>query len=337
MIVLLIIFLAVAGQLEFYTSPIFGVMFVFLGILALPLAIALWLRDSRPPLLLPAACLLLVPSVISTLANVDIANFALSRLLLFTIALAALVIGSAIDESHLRQGLHYAGMAWPVIWATDALSSWAHHIDLLGFWPVLFILSFWRTRYRLFAIPHVIILLHRTSRGAIVAVIIGLVVYEWLERGRPKPSPLTLIASGLGSVVGVWGLVMLRYSNAMARPIYWYDSWLAFLGSPIVGVGPYGLNVRELVLDPSSQSIHQIHAHNMFVSWLAETGLIGLACLVLVIAYLYCTRSAYQAKPWQLSFLAGVLVWSTVDQPLFWPGPLVAAALIVGTIPPKKF
>lgn len=94
------------------------------------------------------------------------------------------------------------------------------------------------------------------------------------------------------------------------------------------------MRARELITEPGGG--FQLHAHNFIVSSAAELGLVGLVAMAYSVARLYLTRDTWRVAPWQAAIVTALLCHGLVDEPLYWPGPLFLAALVVGTIQERK-
>lgn len=117
-------------------------------------------------------------------------------------------------------------------------------------------------------------------------------------------------------------LFILKRSSAMIRLCYWQAAWEAFLTRPLFGIGPgscYQWITKRCELCP--------HAHNIFLTFLAEMGLAGLVCLVLLLWQIW--RHRRPGPVW--AALVGFMVHSLVDDPIwFWaPGLGVMSLLAI--------
>lgn len=99
---------------------------------------------------------------------------------------------------------------------------------------------------------------------------------------------------------------------------FWADAWRGFVSSPVVGIGPW----QFFRLDGWST------AHNLILNTAAETGLIGLAALgVLLWAIIkhWSTWSVYSQ-----AIVAALLFWAIFDSPLTFLGSGCIFALALG-------
>lgn len=117
------------------------------------------------------------------------------------------------------------------------------------------------------------------SRDGVLTFLVGLVLYLCLLQSVPRQRLVWLV--GLIAVLGfapylllteVLGQTRLAELDLNGREI----AWAAFLDSfyirPLLGVG-FGVSYESLHL---SQSIGVFHAHNIYLSVLAETGIVGI-------------------------------------------------------------
>jgi hypothetical protein len=110
---------------------------------------------------------------------------------------------------------------------------------------------------------------------------------------------LLLIPLGLG--FGWW----INPTGYAWRLQFWADAWRGFTAAPLLGLGPgqfYRLNDDWP------------HAHNILATTAAETGLIGLAALGLL---LWAIARRWSSLPtWAAAVVAAYGAWSLVDEPL---------------------
>lgn len=318
----LILILAFLGGLSVYTTAGAIVMQVLI-ILAIGLALlVIMLRGAVPYLAVPGLIIWV------TMATAAMLNFDIWRVESWQLALAGAAVGAIIlaqyflEEKPLREALALAGWLWAGLWAPALLLGWSDNWNTVAFWPFLFAMVALRGDSGKPALLALMTwnLIWTGSRGALLGLAVGALAYFSLTVYKPR-------AINLFSLTGLlaFGLLIARRpETAGYRLHYWQQAWQAFLDNP-GGVGPGGLWARHLITEPGAAGYH-FHAHNIVLSWLAETGLIGTlgASLAAVAAVVI------ELSPWKLALLAGLLAWSMVDQPLFWPGPLLATALVIG-------
>jgi O-antigen ligase len=107
----------------------------------------------------------------------------------------------------------------------------------------------------------------------------------------------------------------------------------AFLSAPFFGIG-WGELSYYMYLNKESIGIDR-NAHNVFIHFLAETGIIGLALLV---SALYCTRPAnYNSTYTPLYSIIGIqLIHSMVEFPYAYMNYLIVLGLAIGMINAKE-
>lgn len=134
-------------------------------------------------------------------------------------------------------------------------------------------------------------LLDTASRGATLSTLGALGVFGALQlwMGRLKPSRGVLAALGglaaFALVVAVVGDNLLDRAfhgseSAAGRLDIWRPHWDAFLDSPLFGYGLGSFDtVNKMITDDSNiVALWNIHgAHNVYLHWLEEAGLIGAA------------------------------------------------------------
>lgn len=327
---LVILLLALFGGLQAYLNPVITAGLGAAGWVTMTAACF----AARPrPALWPVIWPVGLAVVISFLANFDIFDYSAGRLYLYVTALAVLLVAARwVTAKQLLYSLILCAGLWL---AADLWLRVYDNQNIKAVWPGVFILALagahaegWLNKWEagLFSLPFFVYLLVLGSRGAALGLAAGLSVF------------FALISSNRKEVVWCLGLVWLalagvmaalwRYETALYRLHYWQEAWGAFLANPLLGVGPGGLRARELITEPGGG--FQLHAHNFIVSSAAELGLVGLAAMAFTGFKLYVQRLTF--LPWQAAIVTALLSHSLVDELLYWPGPLLLAALVVGTI-----
>ena len=303
----LVLPLALFGGVQFYYSwpgPLFVGVLGGYGLLA-------YARGARPALL-RSALVLWSAAVLAALVNLDIYPVTVSRLLLGAAAIGALGL---FYGREVFGGLYLAGLLWPGVYLLGRAAGWDDSANVLGAWSVLFLAVGLRGRKWLYILPHAALLIYLGSRGALLGALAVLIVYLWpVFRYKTLYPVLPVLA----------GLMVWRWDNTLVRLHYWASA----LGAvSFFGVGPGGLWARQIITEPGS-SLYQIHAHNIFITWLAETGPEG--CIIGGVALLLLPRLHYQR--WQAAIIAGLLAQSMVDEPLFWPGLMIVFAMVLSNV-----
>jgi hypothetical protein len=164
------------------------------------------------------------------------------------------------------------------------------------------------------------------SRGALLALAAGVLVLAWPH--LPRRARFSAAPAGLAALAV---LITARPVTAAYRLDYWRNALAAWLTSPWVGLGPGGLYVQQFIPEPGT-AYFQVHAHNALITWLAATGLLGLLALAVTVYLFIRYRYKFVIQRWQWAIFAALAAHSMVDDPLWWPGPLLLLALIFGTI-----
>lgn len=327
-----ILLLALWGGVQFYRAPL--VLPLFLGLAAVLVIAALIQCVVQPPgVLVGCAAIYIGAMTISTVTNQAVLPAAVGRLVLSVTATAALILAARLNARTLFDGLTLAGWLWPGVWLVSGWLGWGDNSNIVATWSMLFVVVALASRNWWYLIIHVVMLFFLAGRGAILGAAVAFLVMT-----RPtlpaRINTKTIAAYSLVGLVGLLGLAAWRLDLSLYRLHYWRCGLAALSSSPILGIGPGGLKIRELIPEPGGG--FQIHAHNFIISTAAEMGLLGLAALGLVAWLLYTRRGSLVYYRWQLAGLAGLLAHSLVDEPLWWPGPLLAAAIIAGSTPSKK-
>jgi len=320
-----VLILALFGGTEFYGNNTVLYAWLIGGWATIAWGIWLLLKHKVPLFTILKWPLLAV--LLSTVVNYQIIDYSLSRLWLYALAVAVLAISSVhLDDKQIFDGIYWAGWLWPGIMLAAFYLGWWDHRNIVSFWAMIFIAVGLSKRAWIYIAPHVLVLffLDSGSRSGILGTIVavGVVMWPYLRlRLRTVGLCIPLVAAGLAALIA-W-----RPESAWIRMYYWESAISAFGTNPVFGVGPGGLKALQFIPE---MNLHQIHAHNALVSWLAETGLVGLTGLVTAGGKLLALRP--RMPRYVLAILAGILAYSMVDEPLFWPGPLLFLALVASTI-----
>jgi len=316
-ITILTIILALFGGMNFFVSPLVGPLFIGAGVVVLAAAVVVMWRGEIPATLLPASLILLAMSL-SSMANADIWTIALSRKFIFAVAMGLMIITTQMDD--IWPALYRAGLIWPPIWLAATWLGWWDNRNIVAVWSMVFIVVGFYGRRWWYLAPHLLMLLWLGSRGAALGGLAAMLVILW------PGLKYTATLVRMGGVAGLVGLlVWWRPDTALYRLHYWLSGWQVFINNIWLGVGPGGISARDLITEPGGG--YQVHAHNIIVTTGAELGLVGLALCGLA-AWLWW-RSRPGLARWQWAIIAGLLVHSLVDQPLWWPGPLLFFAMIL--------
>lgn len=211
------------------------------------------------------------------------------------------------------------------------------------------------------AVPVLCALALSLSRGSWVGAVAGLLVLVLL-----LPPARVPVAAGVGAVVlvlvglmllgadGPGGVLIERISSLSDpsaspddhRPLIWAMAASAAAASPIVGVGPGGL--EQIGSGPDSPLVAEppLHAHNLPLTVLAETGALGLVVLLALLAVLLrlvLLGASGRGPGWEqagarwvaagaTAALCGAGVQGVIDFP--WRNPIITATtwLLAGAV-----
>lgn len=286
------------------------------------------LPRSRLPALLGPALLLFLASLISMLANLDIFWTGVARLLVGLTGIMALLAGAGTKTDELLDILFISGWIWLPGWVLLRSVDWVDNRNLAAVWPMVMILVILVKRKPVWlALPFLAALVFLGSRGAILGLGLGLLAWK-----RPQ---LNWKKAALVAVVGVAALgvlALVRPQNAFNRILYWDQVANALEGGRIwLGVGPGGLFARHMIVEPGSNPPrYHVHAHNLLVQVLAESGLVG--ALAFLAAMIWILQAGVR-RGRQAPVLIAILGHCLVDFPLYFPGPLLVFMLLAGSLP----
>ena len=253
--------------------------------------------------------------VISLLLNLDIWRAGLARLLLMGAALGVMSLAGAITVTDLSHGLTWAGWLWPLV----VLLGPGDNANILAVWPLVFLLASNSTAQKWL---YGVLLIWLGSRGAITGAAVGLAIVTGRRWGWKM-----IGVTGLAALL----LVAWRPHTALYRLGYWAGALRGWASSPLWGVGPGGIGARGLI-DQPGVAMDQIHSHNIVISAAAELGLLGLVALAWLAWHIWQRAGG----DWQRGLIGAFAAWSMVDEPLFWPGPLLMLAVVVGCSPDQS-
>lgn len=323
---ILILILIFAGGQQVYLSPLAAMAIaIVIGLAALGAMALVLSRWAMPVAALPGLVILAAMAV-SAWFNADIWPVTVWRLILGAGAVAMVILVQWVDDFILLEAVSISAVIWMLVYGLSILFGFEwDNANIMAFWPVLFILAGLVHRSEFPSTGHFwaylaingYYLLRLDSRGAVLGLAVAVMVLYAPKINRPVM--ITVLNLSALSIV----LFFLGPLTACRRFHYWQQAWQVF-SEYLVGVGPGGLWARHLITEPGGG--FQVHAHNILITWVAETGLIGI--LGAAIASILCVHIG--VARWKWATLAGLLAWSMVDQPLWWPGPLLMTALLLG-------
>jgi len=298
---LLIIFLSLAGGLQFYLwRPVIMALWLILGLTVGLLAI---FRRNIPKIEFIAPWGAVAASALYN----GVGAVGITRIWVYTLALFFSTIKTNVYPAIWRVGFAWPFLAWLVVENKNITAAWAMVFFVAG-------LSRLGRLAAVYAGVYLGILVFMDSRGAVMGAIAAFIIMLGLNR----KDTLMILASLLLPATAL--LCLVRTGTTMIRFYYWQIALDGFLSNPLLGIGP-----GEIMVQHSSESIE--HAHNVVATWAAETGALGLAALISAVAVII-KKTNFQR--WQVATLAGLLVHSMVDDMLWWPGLLVLSILIIG-------
>jgi hypothetical protein len=150
------------------------------------------------------------------------------------------------------------------------------------------------------------------SRGGLLASMVAMFI-----RGR-----IHIRTAIIALPVMALGLVFARFRNSVYRVDAFWIALNEFINHPAFGIGP-GTMLKFV----ANGSVRMDHAHNSAVSFVAMTGLTGLAILDA-----FVMTSARQALDrWQWATLAAFAVCASVDDAFLWLPVGLIVAIVIAT------
>ena len=161
------------------------------------------------------------------------------------------------------------------------------------------------------------------SRAAFVALFFGLIVWLVLGKGKNAKSliaPLSLILMLFVICLPMWQSRIIAENRLETRAIgerfeQYKDFLEIFLAHPIFGVGPgnyiYALFNQKLILN---SFVYQ-PVHNVFLLFLAEWGIIGFICMLIMAFYFF--KEVWKSNKKMISIWIVVLTFFLFDHYLY--------------------
>jgi O-antigen ligase len=82
------------------------------------------------------------------------------------------------------------------------------------------------------------------------------------------------------TVVGARARAFTTLSPYDGRGDIYREAWREIRDAPLTGQGPAGFSVASARADSESATVHAAHAHNLALTWTAETGFPGLILIL---------------------------------------------------------
>ncbi len=124
------------------------------------------------------------------------------------------------------------------------------------------------------------------GKGALIATLMGCVIVAWsIASRRILPPRVIVLAAALAFLaVVVRGTLGESFGELSLyfRSLYLEGSIRAFLESPVVGVGPDGLQSAFMRVKPSACPEDVQSAHSVFIDWLVLLGPLGVAWAAMI-------------------------------------------------------
>ncbi|HEX2954931.1 MAG TPA: O-antigen ligase [Bacillota bacterium] len=167
-------------------------------------------------------------------------------------------------------------------------------------------------------------LIYKGTRGALLAVAVALILYAMMrvQSKKWKMAGVITVFIIFGIVIALFPQVQSRFSTLSnirqssdyERILIWRGAWRMFLDHPLTGVGPGNFKTlyRERYISAEAFMRKCPHAHNNFLQFLAEGGILGFAGFMLLFGGILCFicreyRRGNKANPLPLAaFLATI-------------------------------
>jgi O-antigen ligase len=194
------------------------------------------------------------------------------------------------------------------------------------------------------AVVVVLILRRRLMKTMIATIVVGhLFLIPWLHEMAP---PGALEAEHPAVIQADAFQALPRAHTIAIRAFYlWPRAWHLFTASPVLGTGfgsyndlPYDLRGFEGIVAvnrPTEIIYSDSHAHHTFLHVMAETGLIGLALLVLLLVRIhsFIRRTPETGLRTGLEMIFWIAVFSSLtEHRLFTPSQMLPFTILLGLL-----
>ena len=229
------------------------------------------------------------------------------------------------DLEALGRGARWAG--WVII-PLAVIAPWENENSMaMLIWGL-----YWAGLGNRFSWPYTVLaggaLLSTHSEGGLLAMLAGGAIWAWLR----WPAYRRWLAGGIIAGLGLSWLAMLAIKvgdvGSFWLRVWAYEyAWAGFTHSPIIG---NGLNTYEVLISYWLA----IDPHNLLLTILWETGLVGLAISLWLV---YRLLALHDISGWVAAWLVTFLSHSMVDLPLFASFfTAVTLFMILGGLPCKE-
>lgn len=237
------------------------------------------------------------------------------------------------DLAALRRGARWAG--WPIFISVGAGIMWENGNSMAMLIWGLFWLGVgegdkWRYLSILYAGLAGWALLMTYSQGGVLAVLAGSAMWAWLRwpRHRALLGACMLIGLAVAWVV-VLNMKLNDVGSFWNRLELYKFAWAGFQNSPLIG---NGINTFFVYVRTRDWGAH--NPHNLILTVLWETGLVGLAISIWLVARLL---TQHRIQPWAAAWLVTLFSHSMVDLPLYASFfTAVTLFIILGGLPCKE-
>ena len=180
------------------------------------------------------------------------------------------------------------------------------------------------------------------SKGALIAILIGLIFYVLFYKGNRKyfVSILAVVVILSGLLIG-FGKIDLKGTSTVTggdsvstRLEMWSETWEMIKTKPILGAGLVGYQPAVAPFHEKEYIEVYLYPHNIFLNFWSEIGLLGLISFILIIIYFYIYGFKKYDK-WSIIAMAtmtALLIHGLVDVPYFKNDLSILFWVIIGVI-----
>jgi hypothetical protein len=278
---LLLLWLSLTGGYAGWKSPLLWVNVVGWGIL---LAWMIGQAAKRPLGRVETAMMLFITALLVSTIITGARGAAIGRIAVWFAYLGFYYLGSRWTDEEIHRAAALALLPYPLL----VFLPWENPNVIAFNFVGLTLLAMPILNWKIYIPLFVWLAWPLNSVGGILAALVSLIR---LSR-----------YSALAFLLGAW----FNSVGCAYRLQFWAEAWRDFLSSPWVGVGLGNYHL-----------FGWWHAHNLIATTAAETGLIGLAGLALLIGSI--ARRWLTLPAWAAAVILAYGAWSLVDEPLhFW-------------------